>query len=582
MHWARRLFLLTFVMALGTAAVVLAAAAPADAHATLVEAVPADGSRVSAGPATVELHFTEHVSISGDSVRVMGTDGKRVDDGRPHSDGGVVTIAIDPQLEPDTYVVAWRVVSADDHPVHGATTFLVGDGERAGAQTIASLLGDEGDGAWPVYGAIARAVAYAGGLLVVGVAGWWAFVDRTARRSTRNLARVGAVAAAVGVIATIPIQAALSTGLGGEAATDWSLVRDALGSSLGTGALLVVAGVVLVAGAVSGTATAAVAGGRGGGSAVSLSAAVPTAERSRAAALAGGTTLRPLLALAGSAVVAIGFAFSGHTESTDPRAVMYAADVVHVLAAGAWAGGLVLLANDLRATRRGHLSPAAAATRVARFSAVAAVVSIAAAVAGVVLAWGTVRHLDALTSTDYGRALLVKVGVVALVGVAAVYNNRRLVPAVQQGVARARELLWHTVRAEVVGVVIVVIVTAALVNMVPARLSASPGLIEETVPFGRGTAVVQVDPGEAGENALHVYLLDGTGGQQELVDTPVVSFTLASQDIGPIDRTPYRAGPGHYTLDGREMSIPGTWTIEVHGRISQFEEAHATAEVKVR
>jgi copper transport protein len=574
MHRAQRLLSSALLALLGGIVIVVAAVAPASAHATLVEAVPADGSRVSTSPATVELHFSEHVSISGDSVRVLGTHGKRVDDGRPQSSNGVVSIGIDANLEPDTYVVAWRVVSADDHPVHGATTFLVGDGERASPQTIASLLGDEGDGAWPVYGAIARAIAYAGGLLVVGVAGWWAFVDRTPRRSTRNVARVGALAAALGALATVPIQAALSTGLGADAATDTSILRDVIGSSLGTGVLLVIVGAVAVAGAV--------AGGRGRRGGLSLSAAAPTAERTPSAPLVGGLTPGPLLALAGSAVVAIGFASSGHTESTDPRAVMYAADVVHVLAAGAWAGGLALLATDLRAAQRGHLSPAVAAVRVARFSALAAVVSIAAAVAGVALSWGTVRHLDALTSTDYGRTLLVKVAVVALVGVAAVYNNRRLVPAVQRGVDRARELLRHTVRAELAGIAIVVVVTAALVNMEPARLSASPGLVEETVPFGRGTAVVQVDPGEAGENAVHVYLLDETGGQQELVDTPVISFTFPSQDVGPIDRTPFKAGPGHYTLDGREMSIPGTWTIEVHGRISQFEEAHATANVKVR
>jgi copper transport protein len=572
MQRARRLLFL----ALGWVAVALAAlvasAAPATAHATLVEAVPADGARVSTSPASVELHFTEDVSISGDSVRVMGTDGKRVDDGRPHADGGVVTIGLDADLEPDTYVVAWRVVSADDHPVHGATTFLVGDGERASAQTIAALLGDEGDGAWPVYGAIARAVAYAGGLLLVGLAAWWAFVDPTPRRSARGLARVGAVAAVVGALATVPIQAALSTGLGADAATDSSILRDVIGTSLGTGVVLVLVGAVAVA--------VALGRGRGG---VSLSAAAPssTGERVRLA-VPSAADPRLVLALAGAAAIAVGFALSGHTESTDPRAVAYAADVIHVLTAGTWAGGLAMLAVELRATRRGHRSPETAAERVARFSALATVVSIAAAVAGVVLAWGTVRHVDALTSTKYGRTLLVKVAAVALVGVAAVYNNRTLVPAVKRGAARARAVLWRTVLAELAGIVVVVIVTAALVNMEPARLAASPGVIEKTVPFGRGTAVVQVDPGEAGENSVHVYLLDATGGQQELVGEPTFSFTLDARDIGPIDREPYRAGPGHYIVDGREMSIPGTWTIEVHGRISQFEEAHATAQVNVR
>jgi copper transport protein len=203
----------------------------------------------------------------------------------------------------------------------------------------------------------------------------------------------------------------------------------------------------------------------------------------------------------------------------------------------------------------------------------------------VALAWGTVRNLDALTSTTYGRTLLVKVAIVALVGAAAIYNKRWLVPAVRAGGEEgdhARSALGRTVRLEVVGMLAAVVVTAALVNIEPARLAASPGIFEQTVAFGDGSAVIQVDPAEAGDNSVHVYLLTETGGQLELDEPPVFRFTLAAMDIGPIEREPFRAGPGHYTIDGRELAIAGTWTVEVRGRISQFEEAVATVQVPVR
>jgi copper transport protein len=67
-----------------------------------------------------------------------------------------------------------------------------------------------------------------------------------------------------------------------------------------------------------------------------------------------------------------------------------------------------------------------------------------------------------------------------------------------------------------------------------------------------------------------------------LIDTPTFSFTLSSRDIGPIDRTPWRAGPGHYTYEGLEMSMRGTWTIDITGRTSTFDESTATVQVPIR
>jgi copper transport protein len=555
--------------ALALTVTLVATASPAHAHASLIESSPSDGARIDASPGEVVLRFTEPVEVSGDSIRVLDTSGGRVDDGRPTPAGSDVTIAVDAELDRDTYVVAWRVVSADGHPIHGATTFVVGDGPRASDETIAGLLGDEGDGPWPLLGALARAIAYAGGLFVVGAVAWVVAVDRGAvRRPARNLAVAGAALGAAGLLGTVPVQAALSTGLGLEAVTDTSVISDVLGGPLGAGILLAAAGIAMV--------VVVVLVVRRPPQPTALSAA--TATRSLPVAFDAVT----VPALIGAALIAVGFARSGHTETTDPRAVMFLADVVHVLAAGAWLGGLVLLARELRATHRGTVAPAVTAGRVARFSDVAAVVSVTAGVAGLVLAWGTVRNLDALTSTTYGRVLMAKIGLVALVAVAAVYNRRRLAPAVLAGEDDARRVLFRTVRIEVVGLLAAVLATALLVNIEPARVAAAPGLVERTVAFGDGTAVLQVDPARSGDNAVHLYLLDEVGRQLDLPQSPTFEFRLEAEDIGPIVRTPWRVGQGHYTLEGPELSRPGTWTIEIRARTSQFDETTATLDVPVR
>ena len=65
-------------------------------------------------------------------------------------------------------------------------------------------------------------------------------------------------------------------------------------------------------------------------------------------------------------------------------------------------------------------------------------------------------------------------------------------------------------------------------------------------------------------------------------EDPTFNFRLEDEDIGPIVRTPWRLGPGHYTLLGPEMSLPGTWTLEIRARLSTFDEATAVVEIPIR
>src|SRR5690606_5006575 len=143
------------------------------------------------------------------------------------------------------------------------------------------------------------------------------------RRPVGRIAIVGAVVGGVGALLTVPVQAALSTGLGLDAVTDTEILSDVADGPLGVGVVLV---------------------------AVGLAIAAVVLRRPRRAALSADTAtaggLRAIstpLAIAGALLIAVGFARSGHTETTDPRALMFGADVLHVVAAGTWAGGLVLL-----------------------------------------------------------------------------------------------------------------------------------------------------------------------------------------------------------------------------------------------
>jgi methionine-rich copper-binding protein CopC len=98
-------------------------AAPAGAHDRITSTTPRDGERVTA-PASVDLAFTEDVVTLGTAVRVQGPSGV-VSRGAPVVRGREVTQALAPGLVSGSYAVAWRVTSADGHPVSGTFAFTV-------------------------------------------------------------------------------------------------------------------------------------------------------------------------------------------------------------------------------------------------------------------------------------------------------------------------------------------------------------------------------------------------------------------------------------------------------------------------
>jgi copper transport protein len=222
---------------------------------------------------------------------------------------------------------------------------------------------------------------------------------------------------------------------------------------------------------------------------------------------------------------------------------------------------------------------------VARFSTVAASALVMVATTGTLLGWAEVRARRALTSTTYGWLLIAKVGIVAAVALVAGYNRYRLVPALQRAEKQGTSAWSHlrrTVRLEAVGLLVAIGLTAVLVNVNPARNAAGIGTIfTSTQALGDNSVNLVVDPDRAGRNSIHLYLLDPTGRPAPLAQELHLELSFPANDIGPIERTPFVAGPGHYQLDGSDLSISGTWQIVIVARVSKFEEQTATFAVTV-
>ena len=544
-HRGRRLRAIAAALLLGLALLV-AMAAPAAAHASLISVDPPDGARLDKAPDTVTLTFSERVSADLGGVRVLDADGERVDEGAVRVDGAVVTVDVGDDLPEGTYVVSYRVVSADGHPVRGGSVFGIGD-VTVDTGALGRVAGTDDDRVWEVVGGVGRGFAYAGVLLAAGGGLFLALVHRGGpeRAALTRLVRAAAAVGALASLVALPVQAALGTGQGPASLFDDGVLTDVAADGVGHSLLLCLVGLALLTVGV---------------------------RRSTPALVVGA------LVSAGS------FAATGHTRVGATALLATSADIAHLLAAAVWGGGLVLLWRTLRARRRaGATDPTETAGIVARFSDVATISILAVGVAGLALGWSEVRSLDALTSTGYGWFLVAKVAVVAAIAAVGAYNHFRLVPAMGQGKAKAAlARLQRTLQAEALGLVAVLALTSVLVVLTPAKASNEGGVVEEVVQLGDiGSVQVVVSPARAGPNQIHLYTYDTSGRPTEIAESITLELALPAAQIGPLEREADRAGPAHYQLNGDDLAVAGRWELTIRARVDRFTEATTTVEIQV-
>ncbi|MGW3073653.1 copper resistance CopC/CopD family protein [Kitasatospora sp. NPDC001132] len=436
-------------------ALMLAGAGPASAHATLDSTDPSQNSVVATAPRTVTLTFSESVSLSGDSVRVLDPAGKAVDTGNPaHADGkgNTARVGLQDGLADGTYTVAWRAVSDDSHPVGGAFTFSIGAPSDTTVSATA-FQGAEADGLVAALYGTGRAVAYTAFALLVGVA---AFVlicwpAGTARRRVQRLLMTGWTALLVSTVAVLMLRGPYERGTGVGQAFDLSLMRATLDERIGTGLaarlLLLAAGGVflsLLVGQLGQPPRPVVPKPRdedGDGSAAEGSAAAEDdaeaaelRELERRAAERPQREVRLGLGVAGLVLaVALAATWVGADHASVGIQVWLALPlgVLHLIAMALWLGGLAAL---LVALREG-----VGVEVVDRFSKIAFGSVAVLAVTGIYQSWRGLGSWSALTGTEYGRLLLVKSGcVVAMLGVA--WMSRTWLARLRSAPAEAQEV----------------------------------------------------------------------------------------------------------------------------------------------
>jgi len=173
--------------------------------------------------------------------------------------------------------------------------------------------------------------------------------------------------------------------------------------------------------------------------------------------------------LATPAVLALGCfpAFTGHAAAaSELRPLALAADIAHVWAAGAWIGGLAVVLVLERSFRREHgATRSALPWLVPVFSKIAVAAVVSLVLTGAFATWLHVDSLAVLLTSGYGRALVLKLVLVAVALGLGARNARLLTPRLgsEEGDAALRRSAWMEL-----GVAqLVLLATAVLVRLSP-------------------------------------------------------------------------------------------------------------------
>jgi copper transport protein len=471
MRLARRLgaviVLAALALALGTA--------PAAAHATLLGTDPADGVMLQRAPAAVTLRFSEPVSMAIGGVRVLAVGGGDVRVGRvehPGGDPSAVQVTLPRDLH-GLYLVSWRAISADSHPVAGAFTFTVGSDVSVSAADRAALLaaGQSGDAgrAVAVAFAVDRLALFAGLVVLLGALAFLILLwpGGIGKRRVHRLLWTALAMAAAATLVGVPLQGAYAAGRPLASTLDLGLAGQVLTTRFGIGAaarlvLLLVVAAWLVQARLVGSLLE-VAGRRS----------------PRQVTITGLVVAVGLLAT---------IALVGHAGTGLYWPLGLATDLVHLAAVAVWLGGLAML--TVAVLPRG--GPEEPGRMVAAFSQLAFLAVLTIVGTGVVQSLRQVGALTDLTGTTYGRLLLVKVtlvaGMVTLGAASRRVVQRQLVPALAlsarpagpgadrldaSDVPRARLRRW--VALEALLAVVILAVTSLLVNAAPPTSSATEG-----------------------------------------------------------------------------------------------------------
>ena len=246
-------------------------------------------------------------------------------------------------------------------------------------------------------------------------------------------------------------------------------------------------------------------------------------------------------------------------------ALQAAADMLHLLAAAAWVGGLPALVMMLVSGRPGGAPDLMAATT-ARFSRLA-IASVAILLAsGIANSWNLLDGPGDLLATDYGRLVALKIGLFAAMLAIAAVNRFRLTPRLAH--PQAMRALRRNSLAET-GLGLCALLLVGALGTIPPGAHRHPAgtAIPEGAAFvhihaSEAMAELTLNPGQAGTTHATIRVMHEDSSQFPAQDVRL-ELDPPAPDVPAIKRAAKRDADGTWRVDTIELQRPGVWIAKV-------------------
>jgi len=510
----------------------------ASAHSVLDSSSPSASSVLSESPPEVRLDFNEHVESHLGKISLFDQKQHSIAVGklvRSTSDQSIVSAKL-PSLKDGVYVVVWRVLSADGHPVSGAFPFEIGTTSSGTAdallQKIVNGVTTTSDLGNPL--AAVRFVAFFAVIVLLGLLAVTRKSHLITSPEVQRSVQISAFALVSSSLGLLLLQGPYVSGRSWGAIFEVSLLSDVVTTRLGFWLLI-----RMVCGALW-----------------ALMFVIAGSHNKN-----WWRRISFVLAL----VTLLSFSASGHPSAASLPGIFITIDVIHLSAISLWVGSLLAIAILSRSIETREIVPAF--SRTATWAMPLTVVT--GVVQGLHLSGGLGRVLD----SNYGKLLVAKtiaVGVVILFGSAA---RKKLAGSQSNSIS-------SVIRKESAVVVVVIALTALMVAEAPQVTSDSVSTsFSTTLIQGNIFTELQVEPAVVGPSQVHV-ILTPPGGALTPVLNVQVRFELPSRSIPPIPVTMVAVGPNHW-IGVIQLPYAGKWTMEARVEPKKNQTLLFTTEVLV-
>jgi copper transport protein len=505
------------------------------AHAVLDHSNPPAEAVLAQAPAEIRLWFTEPLEPKFSRFTLLDTHGGTVNTPKSQVDSGDPTqMFMQPGPLPDgLYIVLWDTTSAaDGHPATGSFEFTIG----AAAGTASAIQPGLNDAlSWE--GIVVRTFYIFSLALLIGAIGFRVIIwnpaitepmPDAARRMNRLLAAGWVL---VGVSSIMMFALILPS--------DAALGDFLFGTRYGT-LWLIGMGLWLIMGYVW--------------------------WRHRTTSSAGWVVL-----VVGEVLILTHSLFTHAAATPDPGAAI-AVDWLHLSLTVLWLGGLIQLLSVVGFVRGRSASDYG--RLVEYFSNAARLTLVSLILTGVYAAWLQIGSIDALTSTSYGQALLIKLALLLpllpVAGVNMLITARRLHTTHPAWAARLRGL----VGAEIALVVGILLAVGALTALVPARVAlaeqqkqAFQAQVRPFYDMAMQDAMhieLDISPNQVGTNSIRVTLHQEDGSLITNASAVRLRFTHTPDSLGTSELVLQNKGDGTYTASGQNLAQEGAWRLRLN------------------